>query len=79
MFAQTSAATAAVSRTAAPPVSVLRNARSGVGTVRDHAVRPAYGRLLGWALLLVAFDHLGAPELRLVGILAGVAQRAALA
>src|SRR5207253_3436030 len=42
-FAHTSAATAAASRTAAPPVSVRRNSRSGVFTLRAHAVRPVNG------------------------------------
>jgi hypothetical protein len=39
-FIQTSAAAAAVSRTAALPVSVRRNNRSGVGRFRAHAVVP---------------------------------------
>src|SRR5215213_8728266 len=39
-FTQTSAATAAPSRTAAPPISVRRNCRSGVSTLRDQAVCP---------------------------------------
>jgi hypothetical protein len=43
MFTQTRAATAAASRTAAPPLSVCRNARSGVRKLRVHAVRPASG------------------------------------
>ena len=43
MFAQTSAATTAASRTTALPVSVSRNARSGVWRFRVHAVRPLNG------------------------------------
>ena len=39
-FTQTSAATAAASKTAAPAVSVCRNSRSGVRRLRAHAVRP---------------------------------------
>src|ERR671931_1830163 len=39
-FTQTSAAAAAASRTAAPPVSVRRNSRSGVWRLRAHAVLP---------------------------------------
>jgi hypothetical protein len=42
-FAQTSAATVAASNTAAPPVSVRRNSRSGVSRLRAHAVRPVNG------------------------------------
>ena len=38
-----SAAMVAASRTAAPPVSVRRNSRSGVCTLRAHAVRPENG------------------------------------
>ena len=40
MFTHTSASTVAASRTAAPPVSVRRNERSGVSRLRAHAVRP---------------------------------------
>jgi hypothetical protein len=40
MFTQAIAAIVAPSRTAAPPVSVRRNSRSGVWTFRAHAVRP---------------------------------------
>ena len=40
MFTQASAATVAASRTAALPVSVRRNCRSGVCRFRAHAVRP---------------------------------------
>lgn len=43
MFAQTSAATAATSRTAALPVSVRRKPRSGVSRFRTQAVRPVNG------------------------------------
>jgi hypothetical protein len=39
-FTHTSAATAAASITAAPPVSVRRNSRSGDRSRRPHAVRP---------------------------------------
>ena len=39
-FAQTSAAMTPASRTAALPVSVRRNVRSGVSRLRTHAVRP---------------------------------------
>ena len=42
-FTHASAATAAHSKTAAPPVSVRRNSRSGVWTLRAHAVRPENG------------------------------------
>ena len=54
-FTQTSAATAAASKTAAPPVSVRRNSRSGGGNVRAHAVRPekSDGRPLGSLLLMM--------------------------
>ena len=45
-FTQRSAATAAASRTAAPPVSVRRNSRSGVWRLRAHAVRPENGESL---------------------------------
>src|SRR3954452_16746015 len=38
-FAHTSAATVAQSSTTAPPVSVVRKARSGAATFRAHAVR----------------------------------------
>src|SRR5438067_8523548 len=48
-FAQTSATTAAASRTAAPPVSVRRNSRSGVWRLRAHAVRPENGAAAGSA------------------------------
>jgi hypothetical protein len=40
MFTQASAASAMASSTAAPPVSVRRNSRSGVWRFRAHAVRP---------------------------------------
>ena len=39
-FTQTSAATAAASKTAELPVSVLRNSRRGVCRLRAHAVVP---------------------------------------
>jgi DNA-binding transcriptional ArsR family regulator len=56
-----SAATVAASKTAAPPVSVRRNSRSGVCRFRAQAVRPVNGDglALGSALLLVALhdDH----------------------
>src|SRR5262245_5338502 len=42
-FAHTSAANAAASRTAAPPVSVRRKSRSGVDKFRAHAVFPEKG------------------------------------
>ena len=48
-FTQTSAATAAASRTAAPPVSVRRNSRSGVCRLRAQAVRPENGAAAGSA------------------------------
>src|SRR5215211_181526 len=61
MFTQTSAATVAASKTAAPPVSVRRNSRSGVCRFRAQAVRPVNdgGLAFGSALLLVALhdDH----------------------
>src|SRR5439155_6138487 len=55
MFTQTSAATAAASKTAALPVSVRRNSRSGVSRLRAHAVRPENddGRPSGSPLLLI--------------------------
>ena len=40
MFAQESAARVAASSTAAPPVSVRRNSRSGVWALLAHAVVP---------------------------------------
>ena len=40
MFTHASAATAAASKTAAPPVSVRRKLRSGVCALRAQAVRP---------------------------------------
>ena len=43
MFTQASAATAMPSSTAALPVSVRRNSRSGVCRFRAHAVRPDNG------------------------------------
>jgi hypothetical protein len=43
MLAQASAAIVAPSRTAAPPVSVRRNARNGVWAFRAQAVRPEKG------------------------------------
>jgi hypothetical protein len=51
-----SAATAAASRTAAPPVSVRRKSRSGVWMLRDQAVSPENGavRPLESPSLLVA-------------------------
>src|SRR5918999_466383 len=45
MFTHARAATAAASKTAAPPVSVRRNSRSGVRALRDHARWPDAGRL----------------------------------
>src|SRR5205807_9641491 len=45
-FAQTSAATAATSRIAAPPVSVRRNERSGSSRLRAQAVRPENGAVV---------------------------------
>ena len=74
-FTQTRAATAAASRTAAPPVSVRRNSRSGVWIVRAHAVRPenADARRVSPALLLVALDHLRSPDVGCVRIAPGFA------
>src|SRR5258708_721235 len=43
MFAHTSAASVAASRTAALPVSVRKNLRSGVSRFRTQAVRPENG------------------------------------
>jgi hypothetical protein len=43
MFTQISAASFMASSTAAPPVSVRRNVRSGVCMLRAHAVRPEKG------------------------------------
>ena len=43
MFAQASAASAPARRTAALPVSVRRNSRSGVSRLRVQAVRPVKG------------------------------------
>src|SRR6266568_756299 len=58
-FTHMSAATAPASRTAAPPVSVRRNSRSGVCTLRAQAVRPenAEGRSFGSPLVLVALGR----------------------
>src|SRR6266511_1347472 len=55
-FTHTSAATAAASKTAAPPVSVRRNSRSGVSTLRAQAVRPenVEGGPFGSVLVLIA-------------------------
>src|SRR5712691_9668708 len=55
-FTHMSAVAAAASKTAAPPVSVRRNSRSGVCTLRAQAVRPenGEGRPLGSPLVLVA-------------------------
>src|SRR5207244_10302189 len=55
-FTHASAATAAARRTAAPPVSVRRNSRSGVWRLRAQAVRPekADGRFVGLPSVLVA-------------------------
>jgi hypothetical protein len=47
MFTQTSAATAMASSTAALPVSVRKNLRSGVCRFRAHAVRPEKGWTTG--------------------------------
>jgi len=60
-----SAATAAASKTAAPPVSVRRNSRNGVSTLRAQAVRPenVEDRPFGSLLLLMALRHV--EELRL--------------
>src|SRR6266508_4297335 len=76
-----SAATAAASRTAAPPVSVRRNSRSGVSRLRAHAVRPVNGdgRPFGSPLLLVALHHLRPSDVGCVRVATGVAERAALA
>ena len=80
MFTQASAAIAAASRTAAPPVSVRRNSRSGVWMLRAHAVRPENpARPAGTALLLVALDHLGRSGVCRVGVETGFAQCATLA
>src|ERR687886_152916 len=75
-FTHTSATTAAASRTAAPPVSVCRNSRSGVWSVRAHAVRPENRDCCTWllALLLVALDHFGPSHVGRLGIAAGLAQ-----
>src|SRR5205085_6745973 len=53
-FTQASAATAAASRTAAPPVSVRRNERSGVCRLRAQAVRPENGAAVDSACKKVA-------------------------
>src|SRR5262245_33102281 len=88
-FTQTSAASAAASRTAAPPVSVRRNDCSGVRRLRTHAVRPVNAdagasvtslrALVRPPLLLVSLDDLGRPDGRRVGVEPGVAQSAPLA
>src|SRR5580765_5127139 len=64
-FTQTSAATAAASKTAAPPVSVRRNSRSGVSTLRAQAVRPEKNAagLVGSLLVLIGLRQI--EELRL--------------
>ena len=51
-FTQRSAPSAAASRTAAPPVSVRRNSRSGVWMLLAHAVRPVKRRAVSPPLLL---------------------------
>src|ERR687898_47931 len=81
MFTQTSAATAAASKTAAPPVSVRRNSRSGVSRLRAHAVRPVNveARRVESPLLLVALHHLRTTDVGRVRVATGVAQRAPLA
>src|SRR6476619_7066580 len=58
-FTQTSAATVAASKTAAPPVSVRKNSRRGVSTLRAQAVRPEKNAagLVGSVLLLIALRH----------------------
>lgn len=48
-FTHASAATVAARRTAAPPVSVRKNSRSGVWTLLAHAVRPENAG--GWVSL----------------------------
>ena len=68
-FAQTSAATAAASSTAALPVSVLRKLRSGVSRFRTQAVRPvngasAAGRPVATSLLV---NRLHAAHIRAAG------------
>src|SRR5438874_608995 len=50
-FAQTTAATAATSRTTALPVSVRRKPRSGVSRFRTQAVRPVNGDSTATAFL----------------------------
>jgi hypothetical protein len=47
-FTHASASSAMASRTAALPVWVRRNTRSGVWRFRAHAVRPAKGGAAGW-------------------------------
>src|SRR4029453_15924562 len=69
-FTHASAATAAASRTAAPPVSVWRKFRSGVWMLRAHAVRPVNAGVRGPP---------AAPSPRGARTPAGPAQRAALA
>jgi hypothetical protein len=59
MFAQASAATLAASRTAALPVSVLRNSRSGVCRLRAQAVRPVKAERTRESAIGLAF-HPGA-------------------
>jgi hypothetical protein len=64
-FTQTSAATAAASKTAAPPVSVRKNSRNGVSTLRAQAVRPEKNAagLVGSLLVLIGLRQI--EELRL--------------
>ena len=59
MSIHASAATVAVNRTAAPPVSVRKNSRSGVSRFRAHAVLPENAVELPLALstVLNAFSH----------------------
>src|SRR5262249_26188004 len=60
MLIHASAASAAASRTAAPPVSVLRKSRRGVWRFRDYAVSPENGSvrpLESPSLLIALLDH----------------------
>ena len=72
-----SAATAAASKTAAPPVSMRRNSRSGVSKLRAHAVRAVngVGRAFASPLLLVALHDLGLSDISGVGVATGSTER----
>jgi hypothetical protein len=65
-FAHKSAATAAHTITAPPPVSVLRKSRTGAARFRAHAVRPVGGAAA--TSLLVVLDGVGPTSRGVVGV-----------